>query len=187
MKYIHLFETPHRFEEPESTSVGKYPAHMAAALQFGKFIEQMGDRVHVSTKSGHARFNISKEQYRVDKSDTKLVNAMRKWQEYDKIYPLNVMYFASPVSAYFYAKRVLKREWPEAEPYIMKKPYAACTYAKDVMKREWPEAEPYIMKNSMYACLYATYVRKRRWPEAEPYIMESPGWWKIYKKMFNMP
>jgi len=214
MKYTHLLEMPHRFDEPEPTSVGKYPAHMAVALQFGKLIEQMGNRVRVPTKSDHVRFSISKEPFRVDKSDTKLVNAMRKWQAYDKIYPLNVRHFASPQDAYYYARCVLdhewpaaepyimkdvryaywyarevrEREWPEAEPYIMKDPHTAYLYVRDIRKcREWPEAEPYIIKSPQEAYSYAKDVRKRRWPEAEPCIMTDSYFWNEYKKHFKIP
>lgn len=152
---------PHRFNEPEATSAGEYPGHMSVALQFGKFIERMGSRVYVPSKSSHVRFNIGKEPFRVTKSDTKLVEAMRKWQAYDKIHPLNVRYFISPKEAYYYAREVLTHEWPEAEPYIM--------------------------KNPTYACMDSKYVIERRWPEAEPYIAENPFWWNEYKEHFNIP
>lgn len=152
---------PYRFEEPEATPVGEYPAHMPVALQFGKFVERMGDRVHVSTKSSHVRFNIGGEIFRVDKSDTKLIDAMTKWQVYDKMHPLNVRYFVSPTDAFMYARFGMKREWPEAEPYIIKDPHYASWYASDVLNRRWPEAEQYIMKDSHF--------------------------WNEYKKYFNIP
>ena len=81
-----------------------------------------------------------------------------------------------PITAYLYARDVMKGRWPEAEPYIMTDPYAAYLYANDVMEgKRWPEAEPYIMKYPTSAYPYARDVIKGRWPEAEPYIMKHPG------------
>jgi len=91
-----------------------------------------------------------------------------------------------PQYAYYYARDVLNRRWPEAEPYIMKDPEWAYWYARDVLKRPWPEAEPYIMKDPELAYYYALLVLKRRWPEAEPYFMKNTTWWNDYKRYFNL-
>jgi len=94
---------------------------------------------------------------------------------------------------YWYAHDVLKKEWSEAEPYIMKDPESAYWYALRVMNVEkhvndpwlvqpryvvkrWPEAEPYIMKDPESAWRYAKNVLKRRWPEAERLHLNDPKW-----------
>jgi len=187
MKHIHLFETPRRFDEPEATPAGEYPAHMPVALLFGKFIDRMGDRVHATRTPDHVRFSISNEPYKVDKSDIELIRAMNQWQEYDKIHPLNVRYLVHPGELWSYVRYVINREWPEAEPYIMKDPEYAYMYARHLRDREWPEAEPYIMTNANRASSYAMHVRKRRWPEAEPCIRNNSYFWNEYKKHFKIP
>jgi hypothetical protein len=88
-----------------------------------------------------------------------------------EIYKNTIM--KDPYAASEYAKHVLKRRWPEAEPIIMKDPYAASEYAKHVLKRRWPEAESIIMKSAI-ANWYAWQVIKNTWPEAEPTIMKDP-------------
>lgn len=67
--------------------------------------------------------------------------------------------------AYAYAQIILKRRWPEAEPYIMKDPNYAYTYARDVIKGKWLEAEPTIMTNRIVWYLY-----KRDCPSLSLYI-----------------
>ena len=80
-----------------------------------------------------------------------------------------------PKSANEYTTHVLKKRWPEAEPYIMKDPTSAADYAFHFFRQDgWPEAEPYIMKDPTSAADYAIHVLKKRWPEAEPYIMKDP-------------
>ena len=63
--------------------------------------------------------------------------------------------------------------------------YAYC-YARDVLERPWPEAEPYIAKNTFWACNYAKNVLRDRFYEAEPYIAKNPGYWARYKRYFNV-
>ena len=87
-----------------------------------------------------------------------------------------------PKTALAYAKDVIKGEWPEAEPYIMKDPYYALEYARDIIKGRWPEAEPYIMKDPWAADWYARDIIKGRWPEAEPYIMKDPRCALVYAR-----
>lgn len=52
-----------------------------------------------------------------------------------------------PEVAFLYAANYLKRDWPEAEPYILKDPFVAYKYARRVLKRRWPEAEPVIKQD----------------------------------------
>lgn len=52
-----------------------------------------------------------------------------------------------PEIAYLYASNILKRAWPEAEPYILGDPFIAYKYARRVLKRRWPEAEPVIKQD----------------------------------------
>jgi hypothetical protein len=59
---------------------------------------------------------------------------------------------------YLYAYYVIGDRWPEAEPYIMKRPFAALGYSRSVIKGRWVEAEPYIMKDPEDAFWYAYYV-----------------------------
>jgi len=214
MKYVNLFETPHRFDEPEVTPAGKYPAHMAVALQFGKFIKQMGDRVRASTKSDHVKVDISKEHFTMAAYDVELIHAMKEWRKYDKNYPLSVRYFANPVALGNFIHHTMKdKEWPEAEPYLLTNAFAAFSYqslslkrrrwpvleplivqhpqcsvlyAHRTLDREWPEAEPYIMESSEWACTYAICVRKRRWPEIEWIIWRDQTDWFRYSKHFNI-
>ena len=88
--------------------------------------------------------------------------------------------------AYFYAMVILKKRWPEAEPYIMKNPKWAYRYARYILKKRWPKAEQYIMKDPVQAYLYAKNILKKRWPKAEPYIQEDPHWWEEYKDRFGI-
>jgi len=87
--------------------------------------------------------------------------------------------------AYWYARDIIGRRWPEAEPYIMQKGVYAYYYARYIIKGRWPEAEPYLMQKGVYAYYYAKYVIKGRWPEAEPYLMHSKVW-PIYATLINL-
>ena len=78
-----------------------------------------------------------------------------------------------PDVALEYSCTVLKRRWPEAEPYIMKDPYVSVSYARDIIKGRWPEAEPYIKYDCSASLLYARDVIKGRWPEAEPLLVKA--------------
>jgi len=82
-------------------------------------------------------------------------------------------------SAFNYAINVMKKRWPEAEPYIMKDPQRAYYYAFLVMGKRWPEAEAVILQDPHWAVSYAITVidannMKKRWPEAEAVILQDP-------------
>lgn len=71
-----------------------------------------------------------------------------------------------------YAKNVLKRRWPEAEPKIARAAardeyYRAVEYAEHVIKGRWPEAEKIGIFNSSFVLAYSEKILKSRWPEAE--------------------
>jgi lambda repressor-like predicted transcriptional regulator len=91
-----------------------------------------------------------------------------------------------PKLAYNYAKTVLKRRWPEAEPHIMKDPVLAHDYAKTVIKGEWKEAEKYILQRADCAAAYAQNVLKKRWPEAEAIIKTDDDLWVDYVDHFDL-
>jgi len=75
---------------------------------------------------------------------------------------------------------------PEILQVVMKDPYSIYIYARDVIKRPWPEAEPLII-NSQSAAQYAIDVKKDRWLEAEPYFLENKVWYlDRYLKTFNL-
>ena len=65
-------------------------------------------------------------------------------------------------------------------PLIKKSAQSAGLYAKYILQKRWPEAEPTIMKNPLYAYHYAVWVLQSPWPEAEPYIMKDPELWELY-------
>ncbi len=124
----------------------------------------------------------STKEYRVPDLAYKL--AIRKPELRTK---LESSFMKNPALAYYYTRDVLlKRRWPEAEPYIMKDPMYATHYAINVLKRRWPEAEPYIMKDPYYAYMYAKFVLKRRWPDAEPYIKTDNINWSMYRNTFDL-
>lgn len=58
------------------------------------------------------------------------------------------------------------KEWPEAEPILMKDPMTAYGYARASGKDSWPEAEPYIFQDAIATVLYATQVSHKRVPPA---------------------
>ena len=60
----------------------------------------------------------------------------------------------------------------------------AAYYAIYILRKNWPEAEPYIMRDPESAFLYAINRIRGRWPEAEPYIMKDPYWWDRYEIYF---
>ena len=78
-----------------------------------------------------------------------------------------------PEKAYFYAKDVIRRRWPEAEQTIAKNPWCAVHYASEVIGGRWPEAEPTIATDPFFAYYYADAFIKDRWPEAEEVIAKS--------------
>jgi hypothetical protein len=86
-----------------------------------------------------------------------------------------------------YRKDFIVRDFTQKQiRAISKDPKWACLYAKTVLKRRWPEAEPYIMKDPGYAFIYAKDMIEDRWPEAEPYIMKDAEWWSFYKHRFGL-
>lgn len=64
------------------------------------------------------------------------------------------------ISAYLYARDVVKGRWPEAEPSIVKDLQWAFPYARDVIQGRWPEAEPTILK-SPWAGSYRSFLRSK--------------------------
>jgi hypothetical protein len=64
--------------------------------------------------------------------------------------------------------------------------YILLCYAQFILKRRWPEAEPYIMKDPDAAVLYAADVIEDRWPEAEQYIKQDPGAAQDYSDTFRL-
>jgi len=183
MKYVQLLETPHRFDEPEPLgNKFAYPTHMNIAKRFQKFIHNMWMRVDNHTTSNPTHFHICDYDYTVDSTDTKLVSAMKLWQEYDKIHPLNIYILQDPELALDYARDVIQGRWPEAEPVIMTNPRLAAQYAIDVIEDEWPEAEPQIMKDPVWTYRYAVSVRKSRWKAAEHIFKHDKACWVAYWK-----
>jgi hypothetical protein len=78
--------------------------------------------------------------------------------------------YTDPSKAYEWS--CLNGRFPEAEPYISRKPSVAYAYAR-THKVRLPEAEPHFTKDAFLAYKYAKFVVKARWPEAERTIMES--------------
>ena len=91
-----------------------------------------------------------------------------------------------PYNALWYALYVIKCRWPEAEPAIMKDPWFAYLYAENIIQGRWEAGETAIMKDSLGAYEYAVNIIKDRWREAEPTIMKDPGYWRWYKKHFQI-
>lgn len=89
-------------------------------------------------------------------------------------------------NAYWYSLVVLKRRWPEAEPYIMKDVDWSFLYARDIIKGRWPEAEKIIMVHPARAFWYAREVIKGRWPEGEGRIKTDDFLWKRYCRAHNI-
>jgi len=94
-----------------------------------------------------------------------------EWKDYLKTQEDKIV--KVPHLAVKYTIDVIKRRWPEAEPYIMNDADIAFAYARDVIKGRWYEAEPYIMKDKFASIQYAIDVVKERWFDAEPYIKKS--------------
>lgn len=75
-----------------------------------------------------------------------------------------------------YAKNVLKKRWPEAEPMLARKAasedgyYRAVNYAVNVIQGRWPEAEKHGMYNPSFVLAYSEQILNDRWPEAEQYF-----------------
>jgi len=173
---------PHRFDEPEATPTGEYPAHMAVALQFGKFVNSQHSRVFSHSRPS-THITIDDIIYRIDSSDTKLVDAMKRWRAYDKIHPLKVRFLVNASTTLGYCLDHPEHRWYEGEQVILKSKNAVLMYryARDIMHDVWPEAESYIMRDMDVVGDYITNRRHSQpWPEAEPYIIQDPivsGWY----------
>jgi hypothetical protein len=89
------------------------------------------------------------------------------WHEGEKII-LNDLWYTTA-----YAKQVLKKRWPEAEPKVARAAassdgyYRAIDYAKNVIKGRWLEAEKFGVHNPSFALAYSEEILNARWPEAE--------------------
>ena len=79
-----------------------------------------------------------------------------------------------------------KKYMTDLENVIKEDPQVAFLYVLNILKRPWPEAEPYIMKEPIEAYRYAKEILKRRWPEAEPIIKQDRESYNYYKKHFNI-
>jgi hypothetical protein len=101
-----------------------------------------------------------------------------------KVRPPTEDELTGPYDAYWYAIRVLKGRFPEAEPYIAKSPYHAYLYASNVLMGRFPEGEPAIATDPDYAHLYARNVLMGRFPEGEPAIATDPLSAEPYLKKF---
>jgi len=56
--------------------------------------------------------------------------------------------------AYWYAHKVIKGRWEEAEPIIMTSPEETCYYARNIIKGRWKEAEPITLTDPEAAYYY---------------------------------
>lgn len=105
-----------------------------------------------------------------------------------------------PRDAYLYARDILKRRWPQAEPIIQTNVNYAHYYAKDVIRGRWPEEEktmldhakeemqhpnfrPGLYQQALKDMVnYAQNVIFGRWPEAEPLLKQNKFVWQEYVK-----
>ena len=79
--------------------------------------------------------------------------------------------------------------WSEFESKLLSAPVMIdelLRYAVDYANGRWPEAEKYIIQKPWSASGYAIRVMKKRWPEAEPTIAKDPGEWKHYATVFDI-
>jgi hypothetical protein len=125
---------------------------------------------------------LDKEEYAL------LIEQMFRENYTNELKPIEHLIKKKSYHAYFYALKVLKCRWFEAEPYILKanNPGHAFFYASHIIKGRWVEAEPFIMKSSYYAYYYACDVIDGRWAEAEMFIKEDADWWRLYRLEFNI-
>jgi hypothetical protein len=63
--------------------------------------------------------------------------------------------------------------------------YWCCWYATKVLKGRWIEAESIIIKDAYFAYWYTRDILKGRWIEAEPIIAKDKFWKNDYEKIFN--
>jgi len=136
-----------------------------------------------SRKSIRGRYYAAEQQIMKDP----VCNAWYAIHVMKRRWPEAEPYMVYPHQMYLYAKKVIKGRWIEAEPRIMNDPVAAYRYALDVIKGRWIEAEPAILRDPIIACLYACRVLKRRWPEAEAEIKQHQNLWDQYATRFKIP
>ena len=79
----------------------------------------------------------------------------------------------SPNDAVVYAKKVLKKPWPDAEKIIATDATASRFYAKDILKGPFPLGEKAIATSDMDSLYYAKSVLKSPFPKGEKAIIES--------------
>ena len=68
----------------------------------------------------------------------------------------------------------------------IKDPFAAYYYARKIIKGRWYQAELNIMKDPRYAYTYALHVIRGRWPEAEDIIRKNKYCWEEYISFFPL-
>lgn len=100
--------------------------------------------------------------------------------------PIKHIFKREAESAYYYAIRILKKRWPEAEPYILTSLWYSHLYALTVIKSRWLEAESNLITDPYRAYCYAQQVINGRWLEAESIICTQSSVWKHYKRYFNI-
>jgi len=81
---------------------------------------------------------------------------------------------------YWYAAKVMKNRWLEAEEVIKRDPKWACLYALNVIKGRWTEAEDVIKNDPKWAYDYAKRIIKGRWVEAEDAIFRYTHYTSYY-------
>jgi len=84
----------------------------------------------------------------------------------------------------WYAHRILRARWVEAEPVISRDPECAYLYALYVVRGRWEEAETTIGSDPRWACAYARDVTRSRWLDVETVIAKSRQWWQVYREHF---
>ena len=90
--------------------------------------------------------------------------------------PNKILQSENAEQAFEYARDVLRKRWPEAEPFISKYADVASWYAQKIIKGAWPQgsvAEKVIAKNAECAVYYALYVLKAPFPAGEPAIAKK--------------
>lgn len=78
--------------------------------------------------------------------------ANQRWPEYE-----HLLLNSSGTWPYMLRYADVVGRWPEYEKLIITDPRYAASYAKDVLKKPWPEAEPYIKNDEREWMLYARY------------------------------
>lgn len=89
-----------------------------------------------------------------------------------------------PELGYYYALKIVKGKFPEAEPVIAKSTRFGYLYAEKVLKKPWPEAEAAIAKDATYAYNYAKSLLVAPFPAGEAAIAQEPQ--SAYWYWFNI-